>query len=71
VSLEDMRASFTLNAAYVNFLKNVAGSLEAGKLADIIFPDRNLFEIPEREISEAKVFLALFEGREVDRHTDL
>ena len=55
----------------MNFLENVARSLEAGKLADIIFLDQNLFEIPESEFGEAKIFLALFEGREVDRHTDL
>lgn len=41
-----------------------------GKLADIIVLDRNLFEIPETEISEAKVLLTLFEGREVYRHSD-
>jgi len=68
-SLEDMIASFTINGAYVNFLEDVTGSLEVGKLADVIVLDRNLFEIPETEISEAKVLLTLFEGREVFRHS--
>jgi predicted amidohydrolase YtcJ len=68
-SLADMIASFTVNGAYVNFLEDVIGSLEVGKLADIIVLDRNLFEIPETEISEAKVLLTLFEGREVYRHS--
>jgi hypothetical protein len=46
-------------------------TLEVGKLVDIIFLDRSSFEIPESEISEAKVLLVLFEGRKVYRHTDL
>ena len=66
-----MIASFTINAAYVNFLENVAGSLEVGKLGDTTLLDRSSFEMSESEISEAKFPLALFEGREVYRHTDL
>jgi len=69
-SLEDMIASFTINGAYVNFLDDVTGSLEVGKLADIVVLDRNLFEIPATEISEARVLLTLFEGREVYRHPE-
>jgi predicted amidohydrolase YtcJ len=69
-SLEDMIASFTINGAYVNFMESITGSLEVGKLADIIVLDRNLFEIPETEISEAKVLMTLFEGEEVYRHPD-
>jgi hypothetical protein len=36
-----------------------------GKLADVIFVDRNSFETPEREIGEAKAFLALLRCRTV------
>ncbi len=67
VSLDDMIASFTINGAYANFLENETGSLETGKLADIIVIDRNLFEIPPSEIGKATVLLTLFEGKEVYR----
>jgi cytosine/adenosine deaminase-related metal-dependent hydrolase len=43
----------------------LSGSLEVGKLADVIFVDRNSFETPEREIGEAKAFLALLRCRTV------
>jgi predicted amidohydrolase YtcJ len=69
-SLEDMIVSFTANGAYVNFLEDSTGSLEVGKAADITVLDRNLFEIPETEISEARVLLTFFEGKEVFRHAE-
>jgi len=70
-SLEDMVASFTINGAYANFVEQETGSLEMGKAADLVVLDRNLFEIPVREISEASVLLTLFEGKEVFRHPEL
>ena len=45
------------------------GSIEVGKLADLAILDRNLFDIPPTEISDAKVLLTLFEGKVV--HGDL
>ncbi len=69
-SLEDMIASFTVNGAYANFLEDVTGSLEVGKMADLVVIDRNLFEIPETEIGESRVLLTLLEGKEVYRHPD-
>ena len=56
---------YTRNAAYVMRLENKTGTIEVGKSADIIVLDRNLFEIPITEISEAKVLLTLMDGREV------
>jgi len=70
-NLTDMIASFTINGAYANFLENETGSLETGKLADVVVLDRNLFEIPVTEISKASVLLTLFEGKEVYRATNV
>ncbi|MGI9287814.1 MAG: amidohydrolase family protein, partial [Pseudomonadales bacterium] len=51
--------------AYVMRLDDVSGSLEVGKSADLIVLDRNLFKIEPAEISEAKVLMAMLDGREV------
>ena len=67
VDLATMLAAYTIGGAYAGFEEHDAGSLEPGKLADLIVLDRNLFAIPPGEISEAKVLLTLFEGREVFR----
>ena len=55
----------TLGSAYGNFLNEDTGSIEVGKLADLIVIDRNLFDIPASEISEARVMLTLFGGEAV------
>jgi predicted amidohydrolase YtcJ len=67
VSLENMIASFTINGAYASRLETVVGSLEVGKTADLVMLDRNLFETPAGEVSDAKVLLTLFGGEEIYR----
>jgi predicted amidohydrolase YtcJ len=69
INLRDAIAAFTINAAYVNFQEDSTGSIEPGKLADLIVVDRNLFEIDPTELSEAKVLLTLLGGLPV--HGDL
>ena len=39
------------------------GSIEIGKKADLIVLDRNLFEIPDTEVNQAKVLLTIFNGQ--------
>lgn len=63
LDLPTILAAYTIGGAFANFEEKESGSLEAGKLADLIVLDRNLFEIPAREISEAKVLATMFEGR--------
>jgi predicted amidohydrolase YtcJ len=69
IGLPEALAAFTINAAYTNRNDDDSGSLEVGKRADLAVLDRNLFEIPPTEISDAKVLVTLFEGRAV--HGDL
>lgn len=67
VDLPTMIAAYTINGAYVNHQENETGSIEVGKVADLIVLDRNLFEIPVHEIHNAKVLLTLLAGKEVYR----
>jgi predicted amidohydrolase YtcJ len=66
-SLEDMIASVTYNGAYEEFLESVTGSIEVGKSADMVILDHNLFDIKPSEISQSKVLMTLFQGKEVYR----
>jgi len=45
--------------------ESYSGSLEVGKRADLIIIDRNLFEIPEDDIAEAKVLKTFLNGKAV------
>jgi len=65
IDLPTALAAFTINSAYVNGIEKESGSIEVGKLADLIVLDRNLFSIPAKQISETKVLLTLFGGRPV------
>jgi predicted amidohydrolase YtcJ len=55
--------AYTTNAAYSAFKENELGTLEVGKLADIIVIDRNIFVVPPEEIKTAKVKLTIMDGR--------
>jgi predicted amidohydrolase YtcJ len=63
VSVADAIASYTINGAYVNHQENTTGSLEVGKLADIVVLDKNLFEVEAVRISETKVLLTFMDGK--------
>ena len=65
VKLETMLRAYTLEGAYSLFKENQIGSLEVGKLADIIILDRNLFQIPIYEIHNALVVQTIFNGKVV------
>jgi predicted amidohydrolase YtcJ len=69
-SLEEMITTFTFNGAYANFLDEHTGSLEVGKMADIVVLERDLLEIPATEIAETKVVLTLVDGKEVYRNDE-
>jgi predicted amidohydrolase YtcJ len=65
IDLESAIVAFTINAAYLNQHEDQTGSIEVGKLADLIVLDRNLFEIEPADISEAQILLTLFGGEPV------
>ena len=65
VDLPTAIAAFTTGSAYVNHLDDVTGTIETGKLADLVVLDRDLFEHPLTEIYAAKVELTLVEGERV------
>lgn len=57
--------AYTLDAAYAVEAEKYSGSLEAGKRADLIVLDRNLFEIPEDDIVNTKVLETVLGGKVV------
>jgi predicted amidohydrolase YtcJ len=68
VDLPTMLAMYTINAAYANHLERETGSIEVGKLADLIVLERNLFETAPEEIHSVRVLRTLLEGKTVFTH---
>jgi predicted amidohydrolase YtcJ len=67
VDLPTMLAMYTINAAWAMHQERETGSIEVGKLADLIVLDRDLFALAAWRIHEAKVVRTLYEGRTVYR----
>ena len=65
ISLEDAIRGYTLNAAFAAHREKEAGSLEAGKLADLIVLDRDLFKVEPDAIGKTEVLLTMVGGKVV------
>jgi predicted amidohydrolase YtcJ len=65
VDLPTMLAMYTINAAYANHMDRETGSIEVGKLADLVVLEQNLFETPPEEIHSVRVLRTLLEGKTV------
>jgi predicted amidohydrolase YtcJ len=57
--------AFTMGSAFVNHRDDVTGSIEEGKLADLVVLDRDLFAEGPEHIAEAEPVLTLVEGQTV------
>jgi len=55
--------SYTLHAAYAAFEEDIKGSLTPGKLADIVVLSRDILEVPDDEITEARVDVTIIGGQ--------
>jgi predicted amidohydrolase YtcJ len=65
VDLPTMIALYTINAAWALHQEKETGSIEVGKLADLVVLDQNLFEIPADRIHEVRVVRTMLEGKTV------
>jgi predicted amidohydrolase YtcJ len=63
--LEDLVRGYTLNGAYQLRMETKLGSVEVGKLADLVVLDKNLFEIDRYDISTLSPSAVLLEGKVV------
>ncbi|MFW6089665.1 MAG: amidohydrolase family protein, partial [Gemmatimonadota bacterium] len=63
-------AAYTRAAAYASFEEDVKGTLEPGKLADLVVLDRDITAIAPEEIAEAAVRTTIVGGRIVWSATD-
>ena len=54
---------FTKVPAYMEFRENELGTLEPGKLADLVVLDRDLFATPVEKIRDTRVTLTMMDGK--------
>ena len=65
IKLDEALRAMTLSGAISIGKQKTSGSIETGKIADMIVLDRNLFDTPSAEIANTRVLETVFEGRVV------
>jgi predicted amidohydrolase YtcJ len=65
LSIEEAISLYTAESAYAEFQDAEKGTLEPGKLADLVIWNRDLLAVPPQEILQAKPMLTLVSGRAV------
>jgi predicted amidohydrolase YtcJ len=62
ITREEAMRMYTVDSAYVTFEEHLKGSLEVGKLADLIVLDRDSLRCREGEIKDTRVLATMLEG---------
>lgn len=65
LTVSEMLDAWTINSQYAMERENILGTLEAGKRADIVIFDDDLFQVPVEKVREVMVKRTLVNGREV------
>lgn len=62
ITLDQAIRAYTINGAYQARLEDMVGSIEVGKLADLVVLGANLFEVAPEYLHEVPVLLTLMDG---------
>jgi predicted amidohydrolase YtcJ len=63
ITVEEALRAYTIDAAFASFEENYKGSLEPGKLADIVVLDRDITWISPEQIRDVKVLKTIVGGK--------
>jgi hypothetical protein len=63
IGVEDAVRAFTMGSAYASFDEKMKGSIEPGKLADMVVISADILSIPPEEIASTHVVMTVFDGR--------
>lgn len=68
ITVEEALRAYTIEGAYSSFEEDLKGSLQPGKLADMVLLDQNILEIDPVEIRNTKVLMTMVGGKTVYRN---
>lgn len=63
VSAYEAVYAYTLGAAYASFDEPIRGSIQAGKLADLVILSQDIFQIDPDEIPRVEILATIFDGK--------
>jgi predicted amidohydrolase YtcJ len=62
ITVDEAVRAYTLDAAHASGEEHIKGSIEPGKLADLVVLSRNIFEVSEEAIVDVHVEMTVFNG---------
>ncbi|MCS6858872.1 MAG: amidohydrolase [Abditibacteriales bacterium] len=65
LTMAEALTAYTLGSAYATFEENIKGSIEVGKLADMVVLDRDLLSAAPKDVLKTKVLYTIFGGKVV------
>jgi len=69
ITVEEAVKCYTINNAYASFDEKEKGSIEAGKLADLVVLSEDIFTIAPEDIKNVTVILTIFDGKVIYQST--
>ncbi|MDX9713130.1 MAG: amidohydrolase [Ignavibacteriaceae bacterium] len=63
ITVEDAIKCYTLNSAYASFEEKIKGSIETGKLADLVVLSDDILSIDPVKIKDTEVIMTIFDGK--------
>jgi predicted amidohydrolase YtcJ len=69
ITVAEAIRAYTMGSAYASFDEKIKGSIEPGKLADMVVVSDDILSIPAAEIEKAKVETTVFDGRVIYRQS--
>ena len=62
LSVEEAVYAYTMGGAELSFEEDIKGSIEIGKLADLVVLNEDIFQIQPEKIKDVKVDMTIFNG---------
>jgi predicted amidohydrolase YtcJ len=63
ITVEEAVRAYTMGSAYASFDEKIKGSIEPGKLADLVVLSDDIFSIDPVKIADTKVWMTIFDGQ--------
>jgi predicted amidohydrolase YtcJ len=63
ITLEQCLRSVTIEGAWQARKEDVLGTIEVGKLGDMVILEKNLFDVPSEEIADTKILGTIMDGK--------
>lgn len=63
ITVQEAVRAYTMGSAYASFEEKIKGSIEPGKLADLIILSEDIFAIDPVKIADTRIEMTIFDGR--------